>query len=88
MAGTRARAAEASRAVLIYFGLKEDERLTPQERRRSDLTWAVLGPIIIVTFVWSVFGSMIGMVSILVMVPFLVVGIREVLSRSAPPKDR
>lgn len=67
-------------AALVWFGLREDETRSAEDRLWSDLFWAVFGPVLVAAFVWTVFGETIGMIAALVMVPFLVVGVREVLS--------
>jgi hypothetical protein len=57
--------------------------------RVSDLGWAVLGPAVVVALAWWFAGQAIGLLAILVMVPFWVVGVREVLSgRAAERRGR
>ena len=69
--------------VLEYLGFREGDALTAEERRTGDLIWAVVGPCVIVLFVWTLLGQTLGMVAVLVMLPFLVVGVRDVLSGRA-----
>lgn len=52
-----------------------------------DLAWAVFGPVLMVVFAWTLLGETIGMVSILVMAPFLVVGVRDVVSGRAAERN-
>lgn len=52
-----------------------------------DLAWAVFGPILMVVFAWSLLGETIGMVAVLVMLPFLVVGVRDVVSGRAAERN-
>lgn len=66
--------------ALLSLGLRDGEETTAAERRITDLGWAVFGPLVAAAFIWTVFGEAIGALGVLVMVPFVVVGVREVLS--------
>lgn len=52
-----------------------------------DLGWAIFGPVLMVVFAWTLLGETIGMVAVLVMVPFLVVGVRDVVSGRAAERN-
>lgn len=52
-----------------------------------DLAWAVFGPLLMVVFAWTLLGETIGMIAVLVMLPFLVVGVRDVLSGRAAERN-
>lgn len=69
------------RPVLARLGLADESELPAGTRRRTDLVWAVLGPTLVVLGAWALGGSFFGGLVLLVMVPFVVVGVRTVLAR-------
>ncbi len=88
MAGRRDQLSSVWRRALTYVGLREDEHAVAGERRGNDLAWAVFGPVLMVAFAWTVFGQGVGMIAVLVMLPFLIVGVRDVLSGRAAERRR
>ena len=70
-------------AMLRFIGLRDDPNESDAQRRNVDLLWAIFGPVLIVLFVWTFAGQAVGLLAVLVMTPFLVVGVRDVLSGRA-----
>ena len=77
MAGTRARLRNAGAETAIWFGLREDPRLSDGERRASELFWLIVGPVLLVSFIWTTFGRDAALVSIVIFVPIVGLGIRS-----------
>ena len=83
----RTGSSRALDAVMRFVGLRDDPSDSEAQRRSVDLLWAVFGPVLIVLFVWTLLGQAVGMIAVLVMLPFLVVGVYDVLSGRAAERN-
>lgn len=72
-----------TRKVLIYFGLAEDPNETVQQRRRSDVGWMIIGPLLLTLFLREDRTTEVALLVGLLLLPAFVFGLAAVFDVGA-----